>query len=433
MVASVNQLLLVSLLDPEVYEEVKYKLAPNLFPDKLGSLFRTLQYSHSKHNVYVTLDELLALHTSINPTLTNATANAFADLVTSLKSIPIPSTSIIHDIIKGAWRQEKCREVMEKLSDAADGVEIDWDTLTDTIHNIKEDSVDVLPVEEVTLNDVMELVGDDEAIRSNVWKFNIPQLDNATRGLPKTSFGIIGAPPETGKTAFYISLICGPNGFLHQGANVHIWRNEENVNLIATRIVCSLLNIEASEIPLYHEQYREMVESVTGKLHLLKDETTAGKDISDIETYLRTSKSKVDILVIDQIDNITYNGRDAQDDVQLLGKLYAAVRRLANQYGCAIIALTQAGDKAKGKLYYGYESLYASKTNKAATGDYILCLGAQTPEPGGLDTGLRAINFAKNKMGGPQKPIMCWLKHSVSRIESAPNITPPPERNSNDD
>jgi hypothetical protein len=35
------------------------------------------------------------------------------------------------------------------------------------------------------------------------------------------------ARPETGKTAFWVSLCTGPQGFAEQGAKVHAFINEE--------------------------------------------------------------------------------------------------------------------------------------------------------------------------------------------------------------
>ncbi len=218
-----------------------------------------------------------------------------------------------------------------------------------------------------------------------------------------------------GKTAFYLSLTCNNGGFVHQGANVAVWRNEEAYTMVARRAISSLLDTPYEEAVLNVEAYHKKRSTIEGNVFILKDKVTGDKSIKDIDNYLK-DHPEIDILIIDQLDGVLYKGQRAGDDVGILGALYTEARAIAARRNVAIIAITQAGAEAEGKLYYGLNGLYGSKTNKQATADFIFCLGAMPVQQGEQDSGVRAINFAKNKLKGPHKPIIYTLQHNVSRI-----------------
>jgi hypothetical protein len=219
-----------------------------------------------------------------------------------------------------------------------------------------------------------------------------------------------------GKTAFYLSLMCNDGGFLEQGANVAVWRNEERYDMVARRAISAFMGVPFDEALLNIDSFKAKRQVVTGNMYILKDSITGDADIKDVDEYLK-NYPEIDILIIDQLDNLTYEGKPAMDDIVILGHLYREARAISIRRNVAIINITQAGAEADGKLYYGLNGLYGSKTNKQAHTDFIFGIGAMNPQGGQQDDGVRAINFLKNKLKGPHRPIMYRLNHQLSRIE----------------
>jgi len=187
--------------------------------------------------------------------------------------------------------------------------------------------------------------------------------------------------------------------------------------MVARRLLSSLLGVPFEDAHNHVEAYNEMKNTMAGDIYLLKDEATSDGDIRDIEEYIINNQDNIDILIVDQIDNVSINGTPANDDHAALGRLYSKLRSLANKYGISIMGITQAGADAEGKRHFGYNELYGSKTNKAAMGDYVFCIGADARTAGEQDNGFRYLNFAKNKLKGPHAAVTYTLDHKLSRMK----------------
>ena len=68
---------------------------------------------------------------------------------------------------------------------------------------------DKVPAVTHDINDVLTSLA-----TTSKWKFNIPILKDNIGGVGAGNLMIAFARPETGKTAFWVSLCAGPNGFL---------------------------------------------------------------------------------------------------------------------------------------------------------------------------------------------------------------------------
>lgn len=403
-----------SLLKYEFYTEVSSVLSDGLFPAELKPLYNTLVYAHNKYCTDITTSELLDLHKSLHPTLTSSNIHVLTELLESINAEEEYNPDIAYDVLTECKKRNKCRELIYALLDIEQGKSDDWGVVKSMLEESEDDSD--TESEAVTLEDFLDVIEGDEGITGHMWKFNLESLQEATNGLPEVSFGVVGARPEVGKTAFYISLICNEGGFLDQGANVHVWRNEEHYSMVARRAVSSYLGIPFEEAHNHKQEYVDKINQSTGKLSILKDSVTESATVDDLERYLARN-TECDILIIDQIDNLTLDSQTSvTSDTETLTILYSRIRQLSTRYKCAIIALTQAGATAEGKLYFGYSDLYGSKTGKAAAADYVFCIGASRPPDGQQDRGYRMLNFAKNKLKGPHPPVSFMLSHDVSRI-----------------
>lgn len=397
-----------------------------MFSKELQPLFRTLLYAHDRYEEDITLDELKDIHISINPTLTNSTINLLTDIIDTIKEEEVEyNPEIAKDVIQQAYKSDVCRQIINLMADLEAGISNEWDKvqeLQDKLNNLPMDTTsgsDSNRYDVVDLNTIDEYIKEEESVGE--WKFNIPEMQQKTTGLHRSSHTIIAARPEAGKTAFSISLACAPSGFIHQGANVHIWRNEEKYQAMARRAVSSITQIDVAIVHQELNYFKTYRDSIEGNLTILKDKVTSQKSITDMEEYIRDNP-ELDILIVDQIDNVRIKGSPARNDVALLEELYARIREIAIKYNIAILSVTQAGSEADNKYYFGYNELYGSKTGKAATADTILCLGYQRPPQGAQDCGRRVINYAKNKFGGSQSCTTCFLTHNTSTFISEENL-----------
>lgn len=413
MGSNTQQTLLKLLLTKAMWERASGFITEDFFPDQLKPLYRTLVKAHNEYQHDLTPAELEDLHYTKHPTLTTALKVVIHGIIESLESAGNYNPDVAEAVLKEAWKQEQCRRVINAALDIAEGRTDDWDKITGII----EGTSILTPTSVSSSTDINNLLDAfNETTQGERWNFNLNNLQHATDGLPKGSFGIVAARPEAGKTAFWVSLCMGEGGFIEQGAKVHIWRNEEPARMVMRRLVSCFLGIPQEDVVLYQNEFKAKAAAAKGNVTVLSDDATAGKDVMDLELYLKNKHQDIDVLIIDQLDNLLYRGEAATDNAEVLGKLYAHVRMLANKYGVAIMAITQAGSQADGKLYYGYNELYGSKTNKAATGDYVFCIGASKPAHGEQDDGTRALNFAKNKLKGPHKPILYTLNYKTSTI-----------------
>lgn len=407
------------LLNREFFDAHSKNIEPFFFPPEIQPLVKTLKYAHTlTDNAAITTDELRELHFSINPTLTKARRDVLIQILDNINDEPDFNPAIASEIITQTYRGEICRQIAELSLQLESGQSDDWNKLNLLVAELSTSKESDKEYDTVSLDDVEYLL-EDLSTQEYEWKFNMDALQNATGGLPAGSFGIVAARPEVGKTAFYISLACAPGGWVDQGAKVHVWRNEERYSMLAKRVISSYLGCTLENAVFKMQEFKEKRQGQSGNIYILKDSVTDSGSLKDIEQYL--IDNEVDILIIDQIDNLVVNGRPVREDLNLLNTVYSDMRELASRYSCAIMVLTQAGATAQGKLYFGYSDLYGSKTGKAAAADYIFCIGALPVDEDKEDSGIRGLNFAKNKLRGPHAPIIFRLKHDITRAIAGRN------------
>lgn len=414
-----------AFLSKDFYHKVEDSLPEDdVFPIELRGLYRTLIWMHQEYEGDFTVQELFDTYKSLHPTLTPSNRLAIEAACNQLKDEAEYNPTLAGDIILKSRSQLLIRDMLEELLAVERGEKDitsiqtmieDYQDITNRLSTNKTGEDDAAYREKVvTLDDLEDLL--QEGTTLHKWKFNLPMLQQATNGLPECCFGIVGARPDGGKTAFYLSLMCNDGGFLEQGANVAVWRNEERYDMVARRAMSSFIGVPFEEALLNIQLYKDKRSVTTGDMFILKDTITGDADIKDIDNYLQRHP-EIDILIIDQLDNVSVDGKPASDDIMLLGQLYREARAIAIRRNVAIIAITQAGAEADGKLHYSLNGLYGSKTNKQAHTDFIFGIGSLNPPAGQSDDGLRSLNFLKNKLKGPHKPILYRLKHNLSRIE----------------
>lgn len=401
-----NRLLKV-LLSNQFFQANKSKLSRDLFPDQIKTLYDTIADSHEKYERDLSVDEVRALFRANNPTLPRAAKNQIEELLTDVAECEPFGDDVAADVLHQTWRQELGRKLADRALAYMEGGS-DVGELEQILEQVKGGAVPdtgVVPVES-GLEDIIKAHE-----YNGRWKFNIDLLSQAVPGCGEGNFIVVLARPEVGKTGFWVSLACAPEGWCQQGANVHAIVNEEPGSRTIARCVSAATGAPFHVVKENPDVYREAWDGVRSNLTVV-DATDFS--ISDLDTYCRDNQP--DIVVLDQLDKLSISGNFQRQD-EALEALYGAARQIAKRHGVLIVAITQASYEAEGRSQVTYAMSSGSRTGKGAEADVVIGIGIDTHSTGSRnphDIPSRELCLSKNKLGGDHSHVTCMFDRSIS-------------------
>lgn len=256
------------------------------------------------------------------------------------------------------------------------------------------------------LEELLELTSNDHR-----YKFNIPILHKFVYGIGNAEFGVFFAPPETGKTAFAVSLACGPNGFCQQGHTVLYLGNEEKTSRTMLRAYQSFTGMRYDEIVNMPKLALERFELIADNI-IMKD--INGWDINRVEAFIDFKKPN--IVLIDQGDKVSLEGSYDAPHLRLR-ELYTQFRELAKRADVALMVASQASDAARGHTIVTPDMMEGSKVGKFAEADLIIGIGKHADASDGTVDPVRYLTIGKNKLSGWHGTLACKLSADISRYE----------------
>ena len=394
------------MLNKTFYTKYKGSISPTIFSGDISSLFETIQKAHAKYSDNISVDELYSLHTAIfNPALTRAAKEKFSELVEDIKEVQEPSKEIAKDIMRILSDRDLAQRIAVESTEIFNGKEANFSEIVSMIdkhkNNIDEEKT---PAVTSNVNEVLDLLD-----ITTKWKFNIPVLRDNVGGIGGGNLMIAFARPETGKTAFWVSLCAAPEGFCSQGANVHAFINEEPAIRTQIRAISAYTGMTREEIlldkPLAQRYWSDIKDNIS-----MFD--TVDWSIEDIDAHCE--KNKPDIIVIDQLDKINVKGTYARTD-EKLRQIYTNVREIAKRRECAVIAISQASADAHNRNSISFDQMENSKTGKAAEADLIIGIGRNSNTD--AENKIRTLCVSKNKINGYHGEPVCTIRRSISRYE----------------
>jgi replicative DNA helicase len=254
------------------------------------------------------------------------------------------------------------------------------------------------------VDEVLDLLG-----MTTKWKFNIPMLKNNVGGIGGGNLMISFARPETGKTAFWISLCAGPEGFAEQGAKIHAFINEEPAIRTQMRAISCYTGMTREEIIQEKNVAQRVWSEIKDNISMFD---TVDWSMDDIDSHCE--KHRPDIIVIDQLDKINVTGTFARTD-EKLRQIYTSAREIAKRRDCAVIAMSQASAEAHNRNSISFDQMENSKTGKAAEADLIIGIGRNSIVD--LENKIRTLCISKNKINGYHGEPVCTIRRSISRYE----------------
>jgi replicative DNA helicase len=392
------------MLNKKFYTQYKGILSPTVFAGDISSLYDTIQKAHEKYEQDIKVDELYSLHTAIfNPALTRAAKEKFSELVEDIKEVQEPNKEIAKDIMRILSDRDLAQRIAVESTEIFNGKEANFNEITTMIEKHKH-GIDEEKVPAVT-GDVSEVL---EALSvTTKWKFNIPILKEKVGGIGGGNLMIAFARPETGKTAFWVSLCAGPDGFAEQGAKIHAFINEEPAIRTQMRAISCYTGMTREEIVDDIQTAQSYWSDIKNNISMFD---TVDWSMEDIDSHCE--KHKPDIIVIDQLDKISVSGTYARTD-EKLRQIYTSTREIAKRRNCAVIAISQASADAHNRNSISFDQMENSKTGKAAEADLIIGIGKNT----GADPSdkSRTLCVSKNKINGYHGEPVCTIRREISR------------------
>ena len=395
------------LLKKEFYSKNKSKVGKTVFTNGVGSFYDTIKKAHDKYpDTDLDIDEVSLLHTDVyNPALTRAAKTNFLNLIEDIKSENIPNIDVASDILDSVYKRSLAHKIAIEATNIYNGGDSNFSTiqnLIDSVQNeVQEDS-------ETVTDDIHTLIKEIDA--DTQYKFgDIPDLRRLVKGVGRGNLVIVFARPETGKTAFWVSLVANRNGFASQGAKVHALVNEEPAVRTQMRLISCWTGMTKDEIVNDVDKAKEEWNKIKSNVKILD---TVDWDLDQIDSHCKTHKP--DILVVDQLDKVSISGSFARTDEKLRA-IYTGAREIAKRNDCCVVAVSQAAAEAHGRTELSFDMMENSKTGKAAEADLIIGIGQQNTVDS--ESTLRTLCVSKNKITGWHGRIDCVINPFLSRYD----------------
>lgn len=381
-----------------------------MFPDIIGSIYETLVEAHSRYTRSITLEELRALHKSLNTTLTRAQRNAVEELLIDLENDRQDiGPDVAQDVLQHMWRTAQGARIATLGLDLHEGRTTNLDALTALLAEIDGGFTPQDDFKPVT-TDVGELLETLDARPG--WTFNLAELKARIGGVSGGDFGIVFGRPELGKTGCWVSMAVAPEGFIDQGAKVDVFCNEEPAIRTMIRAVSCATGMLKDEIRASPGKATALFAKAKQNLRMYD---AVGLSLDRIAAHCK--KHRPDILVVDQLDKVRVDGVFARDDLRLR-EIYVGAREIAKTYECFVLGICQASADAEGKTKVHYSMMEGSKTGKAAEADLIIGVGAHPSADDEEEDLHRHLYVSKNKISGWHGTAVCVLNKAISRYEN---------------
>lgn len=398
--------LLKSLFNNATYLENQAVLRRSLFSSEYANIFDLLKAAHDRYQHDITPDEIFSIWSSNNPVATTSEIHEVRDVIDEIKNAESISQDVVTDVITNLARADFGMQIANIGTRIREG---DPSAMRNLKSLLERHGNDYMPNdfgEEIT-DDIYELLA--EQSDENKWQFNISTLSRNLYGLGGGDFAIVAARPETGKSAFMISICAGPGGFAAQGAKVVYLGNEEKMSRTKLRAISSCSGMTREEMAKNGDLAASMYMAIRDNLDF-KD--IQEWDLDTVDAYCELKKP--DVLVLDQADKIQIGGT-YNSSHERIRELYRSIRELAKRHDCAVIAVSQASADAERKHKIDFSMLEGSKTGKAAEADVII--GISKPAGGGDDetNTERCVYISKNKLSGFHGAVYCQIEPQVSR------------------
>ena len=393
-------------MSADFYEQNKSYLYPALFTEEGLEVFSTIKNSHEKYHSDLTPELVFDLWAVANPVATDAYKRRIEGFIQRVKNESEYNDEVTSDLLHGLWQRELGNKVARIGVAMAEGKEDAFSKLQILVEKASN-GFSPTSFPDAETHDIEVLL--DELSDAHRFPFNISVLNDKVAGIGRTEFGVVFARPNTGKTAFGISLTCGPSGYLDQNRKVLIAGNEEATNRTMVRCYQAYTGMTKAEIIENPRLARQRFEPVD---HLLTVQNIMDWPIDEVEGLI--AHLGVDVSFVDQFDKVRLRGRYEADHLRLR-ELYTLGREIPKRTNSAMFAFSQASEVAEGKTILLPSMMEGSKTGKYAEADLIIGIGKYPDTADGEENFVRFLTVGKNKISGWHGTVTCKIERFISR------------------
>ena len=397
-------------LDRKFYEDNKKRISKKNFTNGLAEVYDVISDTYKKHdNVKkITIEEVKDVYFNIyKPASTTAHIQKMSAILDNISKDNTEYNPVIaEDTLKHFRIQEHARQLIEEANGVWNGRKKSLQPVKKLVEQFDDDDTtgedELIPV----TKDITEML---EAVSvTSKWKFNIKTLGDRIDGVGEGNLMVIFARPETGKTAFWVSLVAGYEGFAHQGAKVHCFINEEPAVRTQMRMVSAWTDMHKNEI-------MDNINEATEDWKKIRDNIICHDSVDwsldALDKYCEDNKP--DIVIVDQLDKINVGGTFARNDERLRA-IYLGAREISKRRNLTLIGMSQANAEAEGSTILTFDMMENSRTGKAAEADLIIGIGKAHTD-GDTPNFMRNLNIIKNKINGWHGVVNTVLVPSKSR------------------
>lgn len=227
-------------------------------------------------------------------------------------------------------------------------------------------------------------------------QFSLSELRECCSGLQKGDFAIVGAHPDTGKTAFLIDELVHMCTQLPEGKVAVYFNNEQKGRAINQRIISRVISKATNDILLDPvDSLAEYKAQEASKRIVVIDQADNDRMIID---RLKRLGDTVGLILFDQLWKVKLLGLKSSNEFMALGKQFQWGRELAKTYA-PVMTVHQLDGASEGMKYIGMHNMFGSKVALQGEADLIVNIGRVTD--GSTPQNLRHFYVPKNKICGP--------------------------------
>lgn len=402
---------LLALCQKPIYLSAQNNLSPKLFEGSLETIYSLIVQAYEKfpETDGVNLSELQILWDMQNPYASVAQKKEFKAALNDVFSEESDvAPTIMTSYIQNLWERHVGHQIAVLGLALSEGDKEAMTGLLKLLETTQEGftPTDFGPQTTQDLDVLLKFASNDHRFR-----FNLETLARHVYGIGRGEFGVVFALPETGKSAFALSLCCAPDGFCDQGARVLYLGNEERTERVMLRAIQAYTGMTRDQIAKAPARAKAIFSRIADRV-IMND--VQDWDFQRIEAYIGLIEP--DVVVLDQGDKIHIGGTYSASH-ERLRELFKNLRELAKRRNCALLTISQASADAKGRTRLSPFDMEGSKIGKAAETDLIIGIGKH--EAGDIDDSeidtSRYLTVSKNKLSGWHGTVICNIEPEVSR------------------
>lgn len=351
-------------------------------------------YSQNEEKQNVSLEDLLNYHELMYPKAKNRN-----DIVTLAQTAYSIETNdiLIERFLDQLHEKYTANKIVNDLLPVLEGekygvlegLRTDIEDFIDTMHHPPETAAVPVPCGK----DVVQLINEEVLEPGLLWR--LPKLTGVVGGVRPSTLGLVYAYVDSGKTSFHLDNVAAWSEQLKDNENICVCGNEEKAERLKLRLVQAFLKVNRKwlEVPgNAQEALRRLKGTGFDRINIF-DEIVAGDQIKYVLKNYRPS-----VLVVDQATDVDINTKRKADGVEYMKQLFKWYRRLANQYECGILGVSQGVGDAENTKWLKLSDIYGSRIAIQGALDYAIGIGRKVDDI--VLENQRYINIPKNKLYG---------------------------------